>query len=340
MTGGSGSHGGSMERNRTLLLRRKDVRKIVSIKEAVSAIERVFKSFGRGRVQMPPKLYIHLHKHKGDFRAMPAYVEDMDSCAIKWVNVHPNNSRFGMPAVMAVNILSDPRNGFPLCIMDGTYATNLRTGAAGGVAAKYLARKNSEIVGMVGCGAQARTQLQALNEVFNIKEVRVWGHKAHYIKRFIRDMKRLGLSLKAAESIEECLRGCDIVVTTTPSRRPVVRLKWLKKGVHINAIGADAIGKEELEPAILKKAKIVVDAWEQASHSGEINVPLRKKLLSRKDIYANIGQIAAGKKRGRTSNSEITVFDSTGLAIQDVVIANLIYKAAIKKKVGEWIKLI
>ena len=329
-----------MARYRTLILSGKDVQNLAGIKEALYAIEKAFRGYGRGRVQMPAKLYIHLRKHGGDFRAMPAYVEDTDGCVIKWVNVHPGNSRFGLPAVMAVSILSDPRNGFPLCIMDGTYATNLRTGAAGGVAAKYLARKNSRAVGMVGCGAQARTQLAALNEFFNLKEIRVWGHKKPYAIRFAKDVKRMRAPLKVTDSVEECVSGCDIVVSTTPSRKPIIKLKWLTKGVHINAIGADAIGKQELEPAILKKAKVVVDAWAQASHSGEINVPLRKGIISKKDICADIGQIVAGKKRGRTGRNDITVFDSTGLAIQDVAIASLIYKRAIKRKIGKWVKII
>lgn len=271
---------------------------------------------------------------------MPAYIKRLDRCALKWVNVHPCNKAWGLPAVMAVIILSDPKNGLPLCIMDGTYATNLRTGAAGGVAAKYLARKNSQVVGMVGCGAQAKTQLQALHALFNIKEVKVWGHKNLYVKEFMKDIRICNLKPASVEDIKDCVMDSDIIITTTPCRRPLVKLKWLKKGTHINAIGADARGKQELEAAILKKAKVVIDAWEQASHSGEINVPLKKRLISKKDIYADIGEIVAGKKKGRTTRDEMTVFDSTGLAIQDVAISNLIYETALKKKIGKWVTLI
>lgn len=328
------------KKHHTLILNREEIEKLVDIRRSIRVVERAFIEYGRGRVQMPAKIYLYLDKFSGDFRAMPAYIEKLGRCALKWVSVHPGNKKFGLPAVMAVIILSDPKNGFPLCIMDGTYATNLRTGAAGGVAAKYLARKDSKAVSMVGCGAQARTQLEALNELFDIEEVRVWGSKRSYVKEFILDMKKLKLKMAAAKNIKDCLKGGDIVVTTTPSRRPVIKEKWLKKGAHINAIGADAKGKEELEPLILRKAKVVVDAWEQVSHSGEINVPLRKRLISKKDIYADIGQICAGKKRGRVSPREITVFDSTGLAIQDVAIADLIYKAALKKRTGRWLEIV
>lgn len=329
-----------MKIRKTLILDSNTVEKLVDIKKSIKAVKVAFREYGRGKVQMPAKIYLHLDKYEGDFRAMPAYIEGMKGCALKWVNVHPRNRKFGLPAVMAIIILSDPKNGFPLCIMDGTYATNLRTGAAAGVAAKYLARRNSKVVGLVGCGAQARTQLQALNELFNIEEVKVWGNKSLYIKEFIGAMKYLGLKLAGTPNLKDCVAGSDIVVTTTPSRIPLVKLEWLKQGAHINAIGADAKGKEELEPTILKKAKVVVDAWEQAAHSGEINVPLRKGLISRQDIYADIGEIVCAKKKARTSQNEITVFDSTGLAIQDVAIANLIYETALKNKKGRWIKLV
>lgn len=325
---------------KTLILDRRSIEKLVRIKESIQVIESAFREYGLGRVQMPAKIYLHLDRYSGDFRAMPAYIERLDSCALKWVNVHPGNKIFGLPAVMAVIILSNPRNALPLCIMDGTYATNLRTGAAGAVAAKYLARRDSKVVGLVGCGAQAKTQLQGLRELFAIRQVKIWGKDDADVKEFIKDLQPLHLKLVPTENIKDCVLGSDIVVTTTPSRRPLVKLKWLKKGVHINAIGADAKGKQELQPAILKKAKLVVDAWEQAAHSGEINVPLKKGLISKRDLYANIGEIVSGKKKGRTNQNEITVFDSTGLAIQDVAIANLIYQTAIKKRKGKWIKII
>lgn len=310
------------------------------MKGAIKAIEDAFREYGRKKTQMPAKLYLYLDKYDGDFRAMPAYIEGLKRCALKWVNVHPKNIRFGLPSVMAIIILSDPQNGLPLCIMDGTYPTSLRTGAAGGVAAKYLARRDSRVVGMVGCGVQARAQLGALLEIFDIKEVKVWGHKESNVKKFIKDMRRKNLRLIGTKTVEDCVRDCDIVVTTTPSRKPLVKLKWLKKGAHINAIGADARGKEELEPAILKKSKIVVDSYAQASHSGEINVPLKKKVIKKSDIYADIGEIVTGRKKGRTDQDELTVFDSTGLAIQDVAMADLIYKTAIMKKIGRWVKFV
>lgn len=321
----------------TLILDEKNVQKLIGIKEAIKTVEAAFREYGKGRAQMPPKIYLHLPGQHGDFRAMPAYIEQTQACCLKWVNVHPDNKKYGLATVMAVMILSDPKTGVPLAVMSGSYATALRTGAAGAIACKYLARKDSGIIGMVGCGVQAEFQLKGLLEVLRIKKVKVWGREA---KDFIKKMRNSGADFSISNSVEDCVRSSDVVITTTPSREPLVRLEWLKKGCHINAIGADAKGKEELESAILKNAKVVVDSWEQASHSGEINVPVSKKIVSRKDIYADIGQIVNRTRRGRTNPSEITVFDSTGLAIQDAAIAGFVYKAALRRGLGKKVKLI
>ncbi|MGB2631261.1 MAG: alanine dehydrogenase [Candidatus Omnitrophota bacterium] len=328
-----------MTRRGTLILDGKTVRKIVTMKEALKAVEKSFRFFGEGKTQMPPKVYINLDKYRGDFRAMPAYVEGFKAAGIKWVNVHPENRKKGLPTVMALMILNDPATGFPLCVMDATHITALRTGAAGGVAAKYLARKDSRVVALVGCGVQAQTQLAALKEIFKIKEVNVWGLKQNEVRKFIKEAgEGEKLKMRSCATIESCVKDSDIIVTTTPSRRPLLKLEWLKKGAHINAIGADARGKQELDVNILKKGKIVVDAWEQASHSGEINVPLAKKQLSKKNVYASIGEIAAKKKKGRTRKGEITIFDSTGLAVQDIAVAVIIYNKAKKLKKGKFIR--
>lgn len=308
--------------------------------DVLRIVRKTFMLYAKGKTQMPPKIYLHLEKYNGDFRAMPAYIQGLEACGIKWVNVHPRNSRFGLPAVMAVIILSDPKTGLPIAIMGGTQITNLRTGAAGALAAKYLARKNSSVVGLVGCGVQARTQLLALKELFKIKLVRIWGKRPKLANTFVRDMRYLGLKLKSEGNISDCLKDADIIVTTTPVRHPIVRSEWIKEGAHINAIGADAKGKEELEPALLKRSKIVVDDWLQAAHSGEINVPFAKGIIKRKDIYANLGEIIVGKKKGRVSKKEITIFDSTGLAIQDIAVAELIFKKALKKRAGTKIKIL
>jgi len=240
--------------------------------------------------------------------------------------------------------LVDPRNGAPLAIMGGTWVTAVRTGAAGGVAAKYLARKNSKVVGLVGAGAQAKTQLMSLFSLYKkLGEVKVWSRTEKTRRARVAEMEVLygdKAKIIPVDSVKDAVEGTDIVVTITPSRKPIVLNEWISPGTHINCIGADAPGKEELDPAILTRAKIIVDDWEQASHSGEINVPLTKGILTRQNIWGNIGQVVAGLKQGRTSSDEITVFASTGLAVQDAVTAELAYKKALAKGIGQFVEIV
>ena len=319
---------------KTLILNQRQIQKLIDMRNILVIVEKAFRAQAQGKTQMPAKIYLHLDKYSGDFRAMPAYIQGMEACGIKWVNVHPRNKRYGLPSVMAVIILSDPKSGFPLAIMDGTYITNLRTGAAGGIAAKYLANKDSTQVSLVGCGNQAQTQLLALQQIFKIRSVFIYDRDSYKANSFIKKMNSSGLKIKSCSNIKECLWGADIVVTTTPSRKPIVKSTWIGQGVHINAIGADAKGKEELEPDILKRAKVIVDDRIQAMHSGEINVPMARKVFREVDIYATLGEIIIGKRRSRLSKDEITIFDSTGLAICDVAVANYVYKEALKKNRG------
>lgn len=319
----------------TLIIDGATVKRLIEMKQVIRYVERAFGEFARNRTQMPAKIYLDLKKYSGDFRAMPAFIDRMDASVLKWVNVHTLNNRKGLPTVMATMILSDPKTGYPLAIMDATYATSLRTAAAGAVAAKYCARQDSRIVGLVGCGAQAQTQLTALRTLFKFDEIRVWGNQAGQARRFIKHMRVKRERMVCAQTVRQCVQDCDIVVTTTPSRKPLVRLKWLKEGVHINAIGADAPGKQELDMAILRNAKIIIDDWTQAAHSGEINVAFKKRLITKRSIYAQIGDIVIGRRKGRRNNQDITVFDSTGLAIQDAAMAKLIYESAVQKKAGK-----
>jgi alanine dehydrogenase len=223
--------------------------------------------------------------------------------------------------------------------MGATYLTSMRTGAAGGIAAKYLARPESKVVGMVGAGAQARTQLMALRRFFDIDLVIVYDRSIEGSQAFERDARAfLDCEYNLTTNPQDTC-DCDILVTTTPARSPVVKDAWVKPGTHINAIGADAKGKQELETALTKRAKIVVDDAAQAIHSGEVNVPISEGKLKPEEIYAQIGEIVAGKVHGRTGKDEITIFDSTGLAIQDVASGRIVYETALKSSKGLRLKL-
>jgi alanine dehydrogenase len=317
-----------------LWLDQNDVRSILELSAVMEAVEKAFEQHGKKKVQMPPKSYLYFDKHNGDLRTMPAYLEEQDVAGVKIVNVHPDNRAKGLPSVMALVVLNSTETGQPLAVMDGTHLTDLRTGAAGGVAAKYLARKDSHVVGIVGAGNQAKTQLMALSLVFDIHQVKVYDISTDRAEGFRGDMmQKIGAEIIVASSVEEVC-GCDILVTVTPVREPVVRSEWIRPGTHINAIGADAAGKEELDPMLLTRAKVVVDDIVQASHSGEVNVPLSDGVITSGDIWAEIGEVIAGVKVGREGESEITVFDSTGLAIQDIATATIVYTAAKERGLG------
>ena len=325
-----------------LLLSRKDVEKIVSMREVIEAVEEAFRAKGLGKVQMPPKSYIYFNRFQGDFRVMPAYLEDTGAAGVKIVNVHPKNpQKHGLPTVMATIFLLDPKTGAPLAIMDGTWVTNMRTGAGGAIAAKYLARKDSHVIAMVGAGVQARTQLIALNEVLDIREVRVGDVVKGKAKKYAEEMgKLLGIEIEPMADVGKVIEGADVVVTVTTARGPIVKDEWISEGMHINAIGADAPGKQELDPEILRRAKIVVDDLKQALHSGEVNVPLSEGIIARGDIYAELGEVITGRKPGRTSRDEITIFDSTGLAIQDIATDWKVYQKAKKMGKGREVELL
>jgi len=306
------------------LISASEVEAVFGMRQAVECVEEAFVLYGRGEVQMPPKVYLTFEK--GDLRCMPVYMPTLGIAGVKNVNVHPRNS--GIPTVMATITLIDPEDGYPLAVMDGTYITNLRTGAAGAVAAKYLARKESKVAGFIGAGAQAETQLAGLKAVMpGLETVLAYDVRVEQLHGFCRMCaERLGLEARAAASAEEVAQASDILTTTTPVRHPVVRDEWVRPGTHINAIGADAAGKQELESAILKRSRVFIDNWEQASHSGEINVPVSLGELAREDIAGDIGELVTDKKPGRESAEQVTVFDSTGLALQDISCAFAVYK--------------
>lgn len=327
---------------KTLILSEKEVKKLLSVQEAMESVELAFKMKGLKRAQMPSKQYLFFGKYNGDLRTMPSYLEDSDVVAVKIVNSHSENrQKFNLPSVIATILLIDPRNGAPLAIMGGTWITDLRTGVAGAIASKYLAKKDPKIIGFVGAGAQAKTQfLGHLNYYQNVDTIKVWSRSQESRKAFLEFVKSQSsndLNLISVKAVKGAVIDSDIVISTTPSTKPLIFADWISSGVHINCIGADAPGKQELDPKILVKSKIVLDDWEQGIHSGEINVPLTKGLIDESKIYGDICEIVAGLKPGRTSSNEITVFTSTGLAVQDAATASIAYQKALKENLGEYI---
>ena len=304
----------------TLLLDRKAVNDLINMSDVLYVVEEAFRMWGNGKGNMPAKAYL-LVEH-GDFRAMPAA---LPGCAgMKWVNAHPQNQSRNLPSVMAVMIYNDPETGYPLAIMDATEITSYRTGAAAAIASKYLARQNSHTLGIIGAGCQAYTQILAHAGLFDLSSINVFDISDAAVDKLIKSFPEF---LIRNCSIQEAVRS-DIVCTLTPSRKPIVMREWIITGTHINAVGADAAGKEELDPSILKEAIVVVDDIRQASSGGEINVPIQKGIYSIDEVKGTLAELIVGKRKGRLDDKAITVFDSTGVAIEDIAVAKLLFEKA------------
>ena len=275
---------------------------------------------GEGRGKMPAKTYLSLEH--GDFRAMPAALPG--SAGVKWVNVHPENPSRGLPSIMAILVYNDPETGYPLAVMDATEITAYRTGAAAAIASKYLARRDSHKIGIIGAGFQAYTQILAHAELFNSISVNAFDVSRAAVDKLMRSLPQFQIRNC---SIQEAVAS-DVVCTLTPSQSPIIRKEWIKPGTHINAVGADAPGKQELDPSIIKESVVVVDDIKQASGSGEINVPIQKGIYSVGEVYGTLAEVVAGKKTGRAHNNDVTVFDSTGIAVEDIAVARLLFEKA------------
>jgi alanine dehydrogenase len=312
----------------TLLLGPDDVREYVDLPSVIDAVAAAFAADARDNTIMPAKSYIDLPEYNGDFRSMPAYVHagDWDAAAVKWVNVHPDNpSDHDLPTVLGTLIYSDPETAVPLAVMDGTNLTRLRTGAAAAVATDYLAVPDADSLGLVGAGVQSYTQLAAIASVREIERVVVADQNTEKQQAFI-DQFADRFDVRAGSIADAA--ACDVLSTITPVESPIVKREWLGEHTHVNAIGADAAGKHEHDDRILLEATLVIDDYEQCTHSGEINVPWSEDVLADDDIYGELGDIVAGEIPGREADDGVTLFDSTGLAIQDVAAAHVAYENA------------
>ena len=312
----------------TLLLGPDAVETHAALPAVVDAVAAAFAADARGDTIMPAKSYIDLPAYNGDFRSMPAYVyaEDWDAAAVKWVNVHPDNpADHDLPTVLGTLIYSDPETAFPLAVMDGTELTRLRTGAAAAVATDHLAIEDASSLGLVGAGVQSATQLEAIATVRDVERVVVADRNTEKQQALV-DRFEDRFDARAGSIADAA--ACDVLSTVTPVESPIVEREWLADHTHVNAIGADAAGKHEHDDRTLLDAKLVIDDYEQCTHSGEINVPWSEGVLDDDDIYGELGAIVAGDLEGRTDADGLTLFDSTGLAIQDVATAHVAYENA------------
>lgn len=326
----------SWRNRKTLILSRTDMMGLLTPAEYVDCVEHAFRMHGLGRVYMEPKGHIVLDRYKGEWEVMPSYIEEPEAAACKWVSIREDNTKYELPAVFSILVYTHPETGFPLAICDGSYHTLMRTGASAAVSAKWLARTDSSVLAIIGTGSVAQGTLATCDAVFEWSEVRVWSRTQASVDRFLQSEqpKFPHLTIEGSIDLERAVRGADVVVTGTHARGWIVDDTWIEPGTHIAALGADLAGEQELHPAILQRARIFVDDIRQCVPDGEINVALREGLIAEGDVAGEIGKVICGELEGRQSDEQITVFDSTGIALQDSATVPLEYERAVAAGVG------
>ena len=312
----------------TLVLTRRDVLALLTLPECIDAVERAFRLHAEGRTLRPGVLGVPAGE--GGFHIKAAgLIGDPSYFAAKTNANFPANPCLGLPTIQGTVLLADASTGAPLAVMDSGSITALRTGAATGVAAKYLARPDARAATVVGCGAQGEMQLAALAAVLPLAHVRVYDtDRARAEKMAANATVTLGLRVEVVDDPRAAVRASDVCVTCTPSRRAFIMRDDVAPGTFIAAVGADSQGKQELEPALVAAATLVVDLLEQCAEIGELQHALAAGLLTRERVHAELADVIVGRRPGRTRTDEITIFDSSGTALQDVAAAVVVYEKA------------
>ena len=323
-----------------LLLSREDIKKVFTMKEAVEADKEAFTLFSQGKSVVPLRTNISAPKHDGAFLFMPSYVEEMDCSAIKIVNVFPKNIDQGLPTTPAQGLLIDGTTGVVVSVLDGTYVTQLRTGAASGAAFDVLARKDAKKGALIGTGGQAATQLEAMLAVRDLEEVKVYDLNAERLQAFVGQMNEelasYGAKILAADSSDDAIEDADLIVTVTPSSRPVFDGSKVKQGATVSCVGSYQPHMQEMDPVILTRAsKIYFDSVDAVlSEAGDILIPLEDGTITKDDFTGDLGDVLQGKVVARENEEEIIVFKTVGIGTQDLVTAKKIYDKALAQGVG------
>ena len=306
---------------------RRDVLDLLSLTDCIAAVEHAFRLHAAGRTLGPGVLGVPARGGGFHIKAAGLLGERSWFAAKTNANFPENPQRFGLPTIRGTVVLADAETGEPLAVMDSASVTALRTGAATAVAAKFLARRDSRSATIVGCGAQGETQLAAIAAVLPLQHVRVLdtdlARAENLAARAARD---LGLRVDVSGDLRDALRSSDVCVTCTPSRRAFVSRDDVRPGTFVAAVGADNHGKQELEPTLVASATLVVDVLDQCAEIGELQHVLAGGLMTRDQVHAELGDVVAGRRPGRTRSDEIIVFDSTGTALQDVAAAIVVYE--------------
>ena len=324
-----------------LLLTGNEVMKVLDMADCMEVVEKAFAELASGTAVMP--LRISIYPLDGLALYMPAYLKEMGALACKVVISYKNNPvKHNLPTIMGKLLLQDPETGDVICIMDGAYLTAVRTGAASGVATRYLARHNKgQKAGIFGAGVQAKTQLWAMAVARDLAKAYVYDIADEAVTKFVKEMSiKLNLEVVKADSPAHILEEADIICTATSSPTPIFDGTKVREGTHLNGVGSHVPNARELDTAIIKRAKVIADSYEAClNEAGDIIIPIREGTIAKSHMYAELGEIITGKKPPRTDDKEITLFKSNGLAIQDVATAKLVYDKAVQAKIGTVIEL-
>jgi len=326
-----------METKRTLLLGRSDIRELLGLTECIDAVEMVFRRQGEGKI--PPSGILGVRTQSGGLHVKTARLTGARNyIAVKLNTNFPQNyGRFGLPTIQGVIALYDADNGRVLAVLDSMEITIKRTAAATAVAAKYLARKNSSVAAICGCGEQGQAHLRALSLMFPLGKVYAFdidpkasqhlaAQLSHESQADIEPVRRLSVAIQRS----------DVVVTCTPATEFYVHKEDVAPGTFIAAVGADDSHKQEIDPALLSSAKVVADSLEQVCAIGDTHHAIAKGLMRKEDVYAGLSEVLAGKKAGRINETDIIVFDSTGVAIEDAAAATVVYEKALIAGIGNY----
>jgi len=320
------------------ILTEADIRSCIDLNEEVfSAVADGFTSLAAGEATVPPIVRIDVPEHQGEVDIKTAYVGGLDSFAIKIAAGFFQNYRLGLPTGSGMMVLVSARTGRPEAVLlDNGYLTDVRTGAAGALAARYLARKRVETAGVIGSGMQARYQMRALKQVRDFQRLMVYGIVPDQIEEYAAEMASvLGVEVVKAANAETVVRNSDVVVTCTPAKEAYLKAEWLHPGLHITAMGTDSEDKQELYADALGRADLLVcDRKSQSFRLGEFHNGLEAGVISRDDPIIELGELTSGREPGRKSDKEITICDLTGVGVQDTAIALLAYRKAMERNLG------
>jgi len=324
----------------TLVLKRSEIAALLGLDECMAAVEQAFRLYAEGKTA-PPGI-LGLPAGDGGFHLKAALLDTGRPyfAAKTNANFPANMKRFGLPLIQGVIVLCDGESGYPLALMDSMEITIIRTGAATGVAAKYLARQESRVATICGCGNQGRISLKALVRARPLTHAYAWDIEQEQARRFAVELsEELGIAVEAVQDLGGAVGFSDICVTCTPSKRPFLQQQHVRPGTFIAAVGADGEDKQEIDSELLSSNKVVVDLLDQCASIGELHHALARGLISKAYVHAELGEIIVGKKAGRASGDETIIFDSTGTALQDVAATAIVYERAVKSGAGTVLNL-